>query len=74
MALWMLTSERKITPTRYSPSRSGLVDHIKKVFPKHFYRNDFDVKMKKGGTYSNKMQRQRDLMGEGEGIFSKERD
>ena len=48
------------------------MDHIKKVFPKHFYRNDFDVKMKKGGTYSNKMQRQRDLMGEGEGIFSKE--
>ena len=43
----MLTSERKITPTRYSPSRSELVDHIKKVFPKQFYRNDFDVKMKK---------------------------
>lgn len=50
------------------------MDHIKKVFPKHFYRSDIDVKMKKGGTYSNKMQRQRDLMGEGEGIFSKERD
>ena len=70
----MLRSEKKIVPTRYSPSRCWLVDHIKKVFPKHFYGNDIDVKMKKGGTYSNKMQRQRDLMGEGEGIFSKERD
>ena len=50
------------------------MDHIKKVFPKHFYGDDIDVKMKKDGTYSNKMQRQRDLMGEGEGIFSKERD